>query len=165
MRCTHKLGITGAAAMFACVPIIAFASPASAGPTLEEPLNTMVTEGSGLCYGNIRGNIDVPTGRINLTFAFYNTDPSFVAETPSDPDSPCRTTAYVSWQNLDTGASGEVPVQFAGAAGSITDPDQQLPWYDSAQLPTEPGHYRATVTTHEAHWPDSVAVEYSLPSK
>ena len=162
MRSTRKLGTTVAAASLVCVPIIAFASPASAGPTLDQPLETTVTEGSGNCYGNIRGNVDEPTARITLTFAFYNTDPSFVADKPSDPNSPCRTTAYVSWQNLDTGASGEVAMPFAGAAGSVTDPDQQLPWYDTTQLPTEPGHYKATVTTHEQHSPDSVSVEYSV---
>ncbi|NKY36814.1 hypothetical protein HGA13_27640 [Nocardia speluncae] len=162
MRRTRNLGTTLAAASLVCVPVIAFAAPASAGPSLQEPLNTLVTEGSGLCYGNIRGNVDEPTGRITLTFAFYNTDPTFVADQPSDPDSPCRTTAYITWQNLGTGATGEVPLQFAGAAGSIIDPDQQLPWYDTAQLPTEPGHYKATVTTKEQRRPDSVSVEYSL---
>ncbi|MEU1986167.1 hypothetical protein [Nocardia sp. NPDC019395] len=162
MRSARTFGTTLAAASVTCVPLIVFASPASAGPSLQEPLNTLVTEGSGDCYGNIRGNVDEPTGRIALTFAFYNTDPSFIAEQPSDPNSPCKTTAYVTWQNLDTGATGEVAMPFAGAAGSVADPDQQLPWYDSAQLPTEPGHYKATVTTEEQHWPDSVSVEYTI---
>ncbi|MFI5716397.1 hypothetical protein [Nocardia sp. NPDC051750] len=162
MRSARTLGSGLAAASLVCVPVIALAGPASAGPALEEPLNTLVTEGSGFCYGNIRGNVDEPTGVITLTFAFYNTDPTFVSDQPSDPDSPCRTTAYVTWQNLDTGATGEVPIEFAGAAGSIADPDQHLPWYNSAQLPKEPGHYKATVTTEEMHSPDSVSVEYTL---
>ncbi|MEU4316497.1 hypothetical protein [Nocardia sp. NPDC024068] len=162
MRPTHTLGTALAAASLICVPIITLAGPAAAGPAIQEPLNTMVTEGSGTCYGNIRGTVDEPTGRITLTFAFYNIDPSFVADQPSDPNGPCRTTAYVTWQNLDTDATGEVSIPFAGAAGSVADPDQQLPWYDSAQLPTDPGRYKATVTTRERHWPDSVSVEYSL---
>ena len=165
MRVARTFGTTVAAASLVCVPAIASAAPAAAGPSLDKPLNTMVTEGDGLCYGNIRGTVDEPTGRITLTFAFYNIDPTFVAEQPSDPNSPCRTTALVSWENLDTGASGEVPLEFAGAAGSIIDRDQQLPWYDTAQLPTEPGRYRATVGTSEMRWPDSVSVEYSLPAQ
>lgn len=160
----RALGTTLTAASLLCVPAIAFAAPASAGPELEQPLNTMVTEGSGLCYGTIRGNVDVPTARITLTFAFYNIDPTFIADQPYDPDSPCRTTAYVNWENLDTGATGEVPIEFAGAAGSIIDPDQHLPWYNSAQLPKEPGNYKATVTTKELRRPESVSVEYTLPA-
>lgn len=160
----RTLGTTLAAASLLCVPVIAFAGPASAGPELPESLNTMVTEGTGLCYGNIRGNVDVPTARITLTFAFYNTDPTFVADQPYDPESPCRTTAYVTWKNLGTGATGEVPIEFAGAAGSILDPNQHLPWYNSAQLPKEPGNYKATVTTKELRWPGSVSMEYTIPA-
>lgn len=162
MRAARKLGTTLAAASLACLPALAVAGPAAAGPELQEPLETLVTEGSGSCYGTIRGNVDEPTAGLTLTFAFYNTDPDFVAEQPTDPNSPCRTTAYITWLNLGTGATGEKSVQFAGAAGSTVDPDQQLPWYDTVQLPIEPGRYRATVTTREQHSPDSVSVEYTI---
>ena len=64
----------------------------------------------------------------------------------------CATTAYVSWHNIDTGARGNTTVKLVGS------------WYNSATIPSGPGHIELSVTTKEfIHSPDSVQVQYVIP--
>ncbi|MBB5911562.1 hypothetical protein BJY24_000429 [Nocardia transvalensis] len=136
MRSLHKSAVIAA---FAAVPIVLVAGTAAAASADIPVLNTSATE-AGLCYGTIRGNVDQDSSSsIHLTSAFEGIGT-------------CATTAYVSWHNIDTGARGETTVKLVGS------------WYNSARIPSGPGHIELSVTTREfLHSPASVRVEYVIP--
>ncbi|MFJ1456987.1 hypothetical protein [Nocardia sp. N2S4-5] len=138
MRPVRKSAVAVAAA-FAGIPALLVAGPAAAAAAEIPVLETSATE-AGLCYGTIRGNVDQDSSSsIHLTSAFQGIGT-------------CATTAYVSWHNIDTGARGDTTVKLVGS------------WYNSAQIPSGPGHVELTVTTKEfVHSPDSVRVEYVIP--
>lgn len=139
MRSVTKLATTAAAAVVACAPAFVFAGTASAEAVNLPVLYTTATE-AGLCYGTIRGNVDQDSSQgLHLTSAFEGIGT-------------CATTAYVSWHNVDTGARGNTTIKLVGS------------WYNSATIPSGPGHVELSVTTKEIfHSPDSVQVQYVIP--
>ncbi|WP_330255269.1 hypothetical protein OG874_12360 [Nocardia sp. NBC_00565] len=139
MRSFSRSTAIAAAAAVACAPAFIFAGTASADSVSIPVLNTSATE-AGLCYGTIRGNVDQDSSSgIHLTSAFQGIGT-------------CATTAYVSWHNIDTGARGNTTIKLVGS------------WYNSATIPSGPGHIELSVTTKEfLHSPDSVQVQYVIP--
>ncbi|WP_433204065.1 hypothetical protein ACQP1G_15275 [Nocardia sp. CA-107356] len=140
MHSINKLATLAAATVVACVPAFVFAGAAAAESVNIPVLYTTATE-SGLCYGTIRGNVDQDSSQgLHLTSAFAGIGV-------------CATTAYVSWRNIDTGARGDTTVKLVGS------------WYNSATIPSGPGHVELSVTTKEFfHSPDSVQVQYVIPA-
>lgn len=139
MRSVTRFAVTAAAAVVACAPAFVFAGAASAEAVNLPVLYTTATE-AGLCYGTIRGNVDQDSSQgLHLTSAFQGIGT-------------CATTAYVSWHNIDTGARGNTTIKLVGS------------WYNSATIPSGPGHVELSVTTKEIfHSPDSVQVQYVIP--
>jgi hypothetical protein len=62
------------------------------------------------------------------------------------------TAAYLDWLNSDIGLNGDATVKLVGS------------WYNSAHIPSGPGHIQLTVTTHELMHSAPVTVDYLMPS-
>ncbi|MEU7764298.1 hypothetical protein AB0B25_04150 [Nocardia sp. NPDC049190] len=139
MYTVNRLARITAAVAVACVPAFVAAGAASAESVEIPVLNTSATE-AGFCFGTIRGNVDQDSSSgIHLTSAFEGIGT-------------CATTAHISWRNIDTGARGNTTVKLVGS------------WYNSATIPSGPGHIELSVTTKEfSHSPDSVQVRYVIP--
>ncbi|BDT97560.1 MULTISPECIES: hypothetical protein [Nocardia] len=122
-----------------CAGAFTATAPATAGEPAFVNIGVIHTFGD-TCYGEGHAGVSSPTG----TPGAARFGISFVNQTPTD--APCTFTAFANWRNLDSGATGTVPVLVTDKTAS-NQPSATV----FAALPTGSGRVQVDVTTDYPH--------------